>query len=589
MNGANSASFWAQKNHEVKTLATLERTPAVAPFKQNGTVAETKKRIVLKGWLPVVPSVTATNHGTGVNNGASVASSLKMTNWADSDDDEEFIASCSAKQGPRTTTLEHELAHRDARIEGLEAAVGTKNARIAELEAIVEAKEQRIASLMADAQNMDSQVQRLDEHNHTQFLYVQELVGEVDERNRRVQELEAELDVKGGRIRTLELCAASQPDASTDTVDKVMVEAAAQAKLVEQVSCSIATATANKIDDTVLEVPLPKTPPIARDTDPIFDDTSNSISPVEASVGPAINDSKFPKLWSPDMLRKAAPVEKPKVLKMAIDTTKFGKKPALVTNNSDTLNGKRFIAPTYGQSTKPHTKTDVVPKFQMDKDIRQMPHAERILFANGPIIAINIGTVELATLPKYILMQCSAKAYKHFTDLPNATAIAFPVGSMDTEAAKAHIQWMHEMTYQGRVYSLTLNADEKFDTKNLKICQAARVMGLTNTYVGHFTKVLCDRVRSRNPSIEFMSSICELANPENDPIFECLANNLVNQQISNTPKKPDNLAKLVIKYPLLKQRMAIIEQRVKDSRAKEKRKNGGGRSRDVQSKNAATH
>jgi hypothetical protein len=279
------------------------------------------------------------------------------------------------------------------------------------------------------------------------------------------------------------------------------------------------------------------------------------------------------------MSKKAAPVEKPKVLKMAIDMSKYNKKPTPtpVAKKADPSADKDFDTPTYGQSTKHRAKTDVVPKCQPDKDIRQMSHAERVLYANGPEVAVMLGTTKLATLPKYVIMQCSGKAYRYFTEHPDATSITYTAGSMDVDSAKAHLNWMDEMTYQGRVYSITLNGDEKFDTKNLKICQAARVIGLNNTYVGHFTKVLCDRVRSANPSMALFAMICELAVPGNDPIFDCLANNIVNQQLAKTSKKSEDLEKLAEKYPLLKEKMTKIEQRVKDSRAGDRRRAGKSR------------
>jgi hypothetical protein len=576
MNGTTSASFWAQKRQEVKSPDTA--TP-------NGTVPDIKKRTVLKGRSSAAASIAATNHGPGVSNGTSMP---KVVDWADSDDDEEFIASFSTEKKPRKTTLESELADRDTRIETLEAAADTRDAHIAELEGIVEAKERCIVSLTNDVQDMESRIQQLGEDSKTQFLYVQELVGEVDARNRRVEQLEAELDVKGDRIRTLELSTQSQSGTSVGSMDTAMAETTKQVHSAEQATCSV-TADANKVDNTMPVVLPCDTPSIASDSkEQTHDGTIEPTPPEKASKGPATNDSKFPMLWSPDMPKKVAPVEKPKVLKMAIDMSNYGKKPAAVTKHPNPSSGKASITPA-GQSTKPRAKTDVVPKFQVDKDIRQMPHAERVLFANGPEITINMGATKLATLPKYVFMQCSAMAYKYFTNLPNASSMTFPAGSMDAEAAKAHIQWMCEMTYQTRVYSVTLNGDEKFDVKNLKICQAARVMGLANTYVGHFTKVLCDRVRSSNPSVEFMSSICELANPDNDPIFECLANNLVNQQMTNTSKKPGNLQKLMAKYPLLGQKMAVVEQRVKNSREKDMRKNNRSRGRDTQQNGGATY
>jgi hypothetical protein len=215
-----------------------------------------------------------------------------------------------------------------------------------------------------------------------------------------------------------------------------------------------------------------------------------------------------------------------------------------------------------------------MPNINVYKDIRQMSHKERMLYANGPDVSVLVGSTKLATLPKYVFMQCSEQAYKHFTKDQDTSSITFPAGSMDIDAAKAHLQWMIEMTYQGRVYSLAFNNDDKFNEKNLKICQAARVMALNNTYVGHFTKAMCDRVRSNNCSLEFFSQICDLAHTDNDPIFDCLANNLVNQQLSKVTMKPNGLDSLLDKHPLLKEKTTKIERRVQNGRAAEKRRGG---------------
>jgi hypothetical protein len=515
-----------------------------------------KPRVVLKGRLLLATTTTATDRITGMDNGSPAISTLRKTDWADSDDDEDFIASFSAKKNPRVIALEHEVVEKDTNIETLNVVIATKDVRIAELEETVGEKELHIATLEADVEEKDTQLEKLKSDNHTQFLYVQELVGEVDEKSRRVQQLETELDGKCARIRELEESESeSSPETqvSADELVKVdLPEAAAQAGL--------DTSTAKAIADEAIPEPLQSTIPD---------------SPKKRPTGPAANESKLPKLWSPDPPKQVAPVEKPKVLKMAIDTSKFVKK-APCAAAKKTEPSKDPPKPTYGQSTRHRTKTSAIPKFQVDKDIRHMSHAIRVIFANGPEIDVMLGTTQLMALPKYIFMQCSSKAYQHFIDHPEMTHISFTAGSMDVEAAKAHLQWMDEMTYQGRVYSLTLNTDEKFDAKNLRICQAARVMGLNNTYVGHFTKVMCNRVRSGSASIKFLSLICELAVPDNDPIFDCLANNLVNQQKDGLYS--EQLQELFAQYPLLMEQMTKIEQRVKDSRAADER--NGRKSRD---------
>jgi len=589
MNGAaNASSFWASKSATIKN--STSPTPA---FKEPPTPAEAaaaaKKSLVLKGKSAATTAgrLAATDHGAGMANGTAPSSTPKKTDWADSDDDEDFLASFSAKKNPRVTTLESEVAQKKAVIEGLEATVGAKDARIQQLEDVVAEKALHMSGLEADMEEKDAHVEKLKDENHTQYLYVQELVAEVDEKSRRVQELETELDVKGARIRELEMEAQPKPRTrdSAEDAEEPDHDVAVNKEAVSH-STDNATPTDKEMADQTAPIKSTESGETTSETSakdiPESPATSapNDASPKEESAGPAINESKFPLLWSPDKPKKVIPpVEKPKTLVMAIDTSKFGKKPAPVVlkKKPEPVNGKGFSTPSYGQSTKHRAKTDVVPAFNVDKDIRQMPHAQRVLYANGPEVTVTMGGMKLATLPKYVLMQCSGKAYKYFTEHPGATSLTFAAGCMDADAAIAHLQWMDEMTYQGRVYSLTLNGDEKFDLKNLKICQAARVMGLNNTYVGHFTKVLCDRIRSNTSSLEFLSAICELAYPANDPIFECLANNLVNQQGSKAFKRTEDLETLLAKYPDLEEKMAKIAVRVKNSRAADKRKGAASR------------
>jgi len=557
-----ASSFWAQKREEVKAPTPSALFPTLASPKQNEELTEVKPRMALKGRQHYPDTAnTATHSIAGMENGASASFTPKKTDWADSDDDEDFIASFSARKNPRITTLEVEAEQQVAQILTLEAAVSAKDVRIAELEVVVQEKDRCVAGLESNLEEKDTTVEQLKTENHTQFLYVQELVGEVDEKSRRIHQLESELDEKCVRIRVLELETSSEATSSPEATPSSETRTSADESL------SMEHLQAEQTDDDTKSSAQDKIyVEVAPDvtTDPLPEASSNK-------DGPTVNESKYPKLWSPDMpLRKVAPVEKPKVLKMAIDTSKYVKKaPAAVAKKPESLNGK--AKPTYGQSTRHRAKTSVVPKFKVDKDIRHMSHTDRVLFANGPEVEAMLGSTSLMRLPKYILMQCSSKAYKYFTNKPDATSITFPTGSMDVDAAMAHLHWMDEMTYQGRVYSLTLNADEKFDVKNLKICQAARVMGLNNTYVGHFTKVMCDRVRKGNASTRFLSLICELAVPDNDPIFDCLANNLVNQQI-NKGAHPAQLDELLTKHPHLKEQMSKIEQSVRDSRAGDKRK-----------------
>jgi hypothetical protein len=577
MNGTASAStFWAQKSREVK----ISPAPTVAePYRTTKPAAGAKHRLVFRSKLPATGGATIIDRSTGITNGTALSSTLKKTDWAESDDDDEFIASFST-QGPRSTALENEVAQKDACVGELTATVATQDVRIQQLEENLEEKVQQIANLVADAEDNHVIVEQLKNDNHKQFLYVQELVAEIDANTRRITELEIELDATCAHMRELETESESQAQVCNDGSKIIhmakQAEAEADACNIKDFEIVPQTHTSSRLpsvdDDSQYTCSQPK-----HTVDDghrwLFADTPVQSRP----LGPAVNESKFPKLWSPDMQRKSVPVEKPKVLKIAIDTSKFVKKPVSLGRKIVSTTGTDFPSLTYGLSSRHRTRTDVVPNLDFSRDIRHMTHAQRVLFANGPEVTVALGTTKLVTLPKYILMQCSEKAHKHFKDNPNATSITFPAGCMDVDAATALLRWMDEMTYQGRVYSLTLDTDEKFDMKNLRICQAARVMGLSNTYVGHFTKVLCDRVRNNNFSVGFVSLICELAYPENDPIFECLANNLVNQQLSKSSKNLDDLEKVMVKYPFLKERIMKSEQHVKDASAREKRKGGNVR------------
>jgi TolA-binding protein len=560
MNGPTTAStFWAQKSREVTTC--ISPALAVAEPREKMIVApEPNHRKVLKGKSLTGKCAASTDRDTG------------MPNWADSDDDD-FVASFSGKKNTRITTLEQEAAKKDIQLEELEASIRTKDMRIEHLEHNIEDNEQQNASLRLELDAKVSAIDELNNDRHTQFLYVKELVAELDEKSRRIQELEVDVDEKAARIHDLEMESDSQTQTSTEDSEKIDLSKHAglhNGKFPVQVA---------NIAHRVPE-PTSETPVVDGTTAPIITQpetmTTTTVAPdapsTDNSTGPTANDAKFPMMWSPDTPKKVAPVEKPKVLRMAIDTSKFGKKSTLVTQQSTQVVVKAISASSYGQSTKHRSKTDVMPVIDVSKDIRQMPHRERVLYANGPDVSVLVGTTRLATIPKYILMQCSERAYKHFTKDQNATSITFPVGSMDVDATKAHLRWMDEMTYQGRVYSLALHTDERLNEKNLKICQAARVMGLNSIYVGHFTKAMCDRVRSNNCSPEFVSQICELAHTGNDPIFDCLSNNLVNQQMSKSTKKPNEIDSLLNKYPLLREKIVKIEQRVKGARTADNRR-----------------
>ncbi|KAF3040723.1 hypothetical protein E8E12_007294 [Didymella heteroderae] len=271
-------------------------------------------------------------------------------------------------------------------------------------------------------------------------------------------------------------------------------------------------------------------------------------------AGPTANLYAFPVFATPATIKHTArPPTAPK-LKIPVDLSKFVKKPAAKTPAF-----KQKADSVSSQATKNSPTLTIIPS----SDIRTKRREERALFLNGPKVQVKLGDNILATLPKYILMQTSHKAFKHFTDRPDATTFVLPAGSMDEIAAKTHLDWMKEMTYQGRVYFVTLHSDEKFDDKNLQICRAARVLGINNMYIGHFTKIFCDRIRSNTASYEFLNKIAALACPGNDPLYNCLANNLADHRVRKAIKNSPELEALLQKYTGLQNRVQKIEERMR--------------------------
>ena len=555
----NGAAFWAQKRDVIKS-ADCHSSPSITKSSKLGQTPSKKQGFIVNG-------------AAGDFTNPSVAME-KKADWADSDEDEEFLAAFSAKRSDlRLISLESEMFQKDTRIEELETVVLVRDMRIDELEHMVQEKDDRISDLEVYAEEHAERVEQLSKENHEQYLHVQELVAEVDEKDRRIDKLEKALDEKAAIIRSLEVESDSQTQVSTEHAD---VE---QAKKIEPIRVKArkakGTIDESSDDEAVPNVILSDTS-TASTTDypsengisqPKGAEKTTIESVQEDTTGPSFRESDFPIFVTRETLKIVPPAPMPKKMSFPIDFSKYGRKvsPTSAVMQPNSMKGKHNPISASGLKFKyTHAKTDTVPDFDPCMDIRQMDLAQRVLYANGQKVIVKMGEIRLATLPKYVLMQCSGKAKKYFTENPNATSIIFPADSMNLEAAKAHLVWMNEMTYQSRVYSITLNVDQKFDAKNLKICRAARVLGLNNTYVGHFTKQFCDRIRHNEASVEVMNMICDLAYPENDPIFDCLAYHLFNQRMRKTLKMSDELAILLANHAVLKTKMESMEKGVQN-------------------------
>ena len=529
---SNSASFWAAKSDGVKSPrapAHVEPVASCGPVKNDG--------MVLKGKMSRSRSQALVETPLGTTNG------VKKANWADSDDEEEFLASFASSG--RVRELEKTVSAKDSRITDLTSALQEKNNHVIELESALEEQKHRLTELQGTAEASTAQIEELKKDNQKQYLHVQKLVAEVDEKDRRIAALESEVDEHYATIAELNAGDDSTQVSSHDTLTAT-----------KHLSSTDMTRSKVEVKDGELvlteQTARPETNEAATGDD-VTVAASTKPAPTN-SAGPSASLSEFPIFATPATVKQTVPPPPAPKLKMPVDLSKFANKPA-----TKTAAPKKKIEAASVEAAK----DGPAPKIDPSSDIRTKRREERVLFANGPKVQVKMGDSALATVPKCVLMQCSLKAFKHFSDNPDATSFNLLAGSMDATAATAHLEWMKEMTYQGRVYSITLHSDEKFDDKNLQICRAARVLDLNNMYVGHFTKIFCDRIRSNTASYEFLSRIVTLAFPENDPIYDCLANNLATLRMRKAVEKPAELGAFLKKHAGLEVKVGKIEERMR--------------------------
>jgi len=553
----SASSFWAQKAGSLKTA------PSSPAFTEPPTTPA-KKQTTMNG-LVLKPMTN------GANASSVRTSNSKKISWADSEDDEEFLASFSADKASPSTVLKASVLEKEARIAELESHVAATALRIEQLEALVTEKDKHILELKTKIEDVqlriselhyimaekEAHISNIKKESQSNLLHVQELITVIDEKNRHIAVLEKGQSYQSATICDLEtqtegaLRQASVNDNNSESESAVGTahESGQSSKSVSESSFEVVEASSPAhSQESAVAVNVSKQP--------------TTKSPIVKATGPTFGKSDFPIFVTRETLKVVPPAPAPKKLTFPIDFNKYGKKSAqpLSPRNKVQIEAKR----AWGLASKAARDPRAAPpELNPSLDIRHMAHAQRALFANGPEVSILMGNVKLGTLPKFMLMQCSSTAYKHFTRHPSAPSFVLAADSMDVEAAKQHIQWMDEMTYQGRVYSLPLHTEQQHDEKNLRICRAARILGLNNTYVGHFTRQLCNRIRNQEATLAFAHLVCALATPDNDPIFDCLAHHLVHQRAhrANAVLNPQSVAALQAKHPMLARKIAAITQR----------------------------
>ncbi|EUC45352.1 hypothetical protein COCMIDRAFT_95750 [Bipolaris oryzae ATCC 44560] len=529
----NGNAFWAAGKHIV--TSTNPPTP---------TSGETPNKFL--------------SNGNGVD---CVTPGAKKVSWADEEEDEKFLALLASRpENPAVASLQTTITDKDELLKGLEATVVTKDLRIGELEAAAQESHEHMEYLEESLQVKENTVKTLERENHVQFVKIQELYRETTEKEERIHCLE----------RELERLAVAQEPKQIPVSDTQLSTRNDGANSNEMVKPEAETFTSTVAPEKSKSVETPESKEAISNSTELASAKKTKDDLTEKSAnGPASQDIDSPTFVTKETLKVVPPAPKPRVLTFPIDMSKYGKKPAPDVATKDqgpspgSMGGKKGRTESWNRSPKQaRVKTDAKPFFNPSADIRQMPSTQRVLYGNGPDVSFKLGDVELKTLPQYVLMQCSGKAFQHFKTNPTATSWSFPAGSMDADATKSLLNWMDEMTYQGRVYSVSLNSAPANDHRNIQICRAARVMGLNNAYVGHFTKRLCERVRSKDVSLEFMDLLCKFAYPENDPVFDCLANRLAMQKAAGSMQGKAMLEKLATAYPVLRVKVEKIERRM---------------------------
>ncbi|KAG9198753.1 hypothetical protein G6514_009617 [Epicoccum nigrum] len=557
---STAASFWAAKSGDVKSLMPRAHEPVRAA----GQARKSSTTVNGTTGTPPCPK-SQSSHET------SPGGSTIKTSWVDSDNESEYPALASPPR--RVKELESTVSAKDSQLIDTTMTLQEKNAKIIELEVIVESQQTLIISAQATTEASTKEVEELKKENHKQFLHIQKLVADVDEKDRRVAVLEVEVDEHCATIATLderlqkmetesvlqqeqhtvEGLKKDGPEAAMSLQEQHMVgspqkdeaESTLQHEqhMVEGLSKEEAKSDVPDEHQTVEEV---KT----IDTAPVQSVDADLAKP----AGPAVNTSEFPVYSTTATIKQiAAPPPAPK-LRMAVDMSEYAKKRSPATIVKPTVTEKQMdkATPVVGNKDLP------APKIDIHSDIRSMPFHQRALFANGSTVQVKMDDVTLTTLPKYLLMQCLNRAFKHFTDSPKASTLDFPPNSMHPAATAKIFKWMEDMAHRAGNFSMSLYHDDKADEKNLHICRAARVLGLHNMYVGHFTRTYCDRIHV-GIDIELMSKMVELAYPENDPIYKCLADNIAYHRYRGDAKEPETLNLFLGKHADLKDRVKKME------------------------------
>ena len=490
---SESSKFWAQRP---KDLVDDARPSATAAEPQKSTSMTTTHKITS-------PMVLRPYVGQAASIDPTPPTPVTALSWADQvcDEEEQALTAASSKRLQQGDGLQAVVDEQRTRIEELEDIVSKQARQIEMMNEKVQEKEARIVDLEAAAAKQDSLLCELEEQ-------LAEQNGLAKEKATSIRSSQSATDVEDAEFVSEP---ATLPGTPTEDTSEVGLTQAATASL--------------KFPELV-GVNFPELP-----------------SPAHGLPSPRAPTTLGPIYVTKENIKQGPPVPPAPKLKLAIDTSKFAKKP----------------------TSPPKPSFEGVPDIDPSKDMRRMSKAEREPLGTGPIIQIVMGNEVVATLPKYMFMQCSYKAFEHWAHNPDAKAIRFDAGAMNKNALNEHVEWMIMHTHCARVYSIHIGKDDDH-RYNLERTQASRVLGLNNIYVGHFTRKYCDSMRNETLQDDVMSLIVELAHPDNDPIFDCLANCMLSALSRTHQKDREVLEHKIQRLPKLAAKIQEVKSRKKQAK-----------------------
>ncbi|KAL1600546.1 hypothetical protein SLS60_006932 [Paraconiothyrium brasiliense] len=559
MSSTSSAAFWAKNAHKLGQLRGVlppspdqetkptEPTPAEASVSKqfgSGHVFKAKKDCGTKS--PEYSSSAFTSTAT-----ASPLSLSTATSWADSVEEDEAQADAAAAGYGAGRNFQHAK-----RIQELETTVIYQAKRIVNLEGDMKDKDAHIEQLTSAVNEQKGHMSQLEANVIDRDTRITDLTGQLDEEVRRIKTLEEELQKKMVLIQDLELHIAetiSVPDSSSLTeVEEDAEEESLPTPAQESRTIPMAEAREDirSPEDTTagalaaeVEAKTPVKPETVNSSEEEFPALSPVDFPALGSPTP-VRDLQRSPFVTAENIKKVPPPPPARILKLGIDPSKFQK--------STAGQGGRFMFGSRRANEGP-------PNIDTSKDIRRMSKEEREPFGYGPTVQIIMGNETAASLPKYMFMQVSSKAFNHWTANPSALTIKFDAGSMTKEALNIHMEWITMHTHCSRVYSVSLKP-ENSDRHNLELVRCARVLGIHSMYMGHFTRLYCQKVRD-GPTDELVALIEELAYTDDEPIFECLANNMAMQHSKAKTQDIRDWDQNLARLPKLATKMQGIQAR----------------------------